>query len=213
MKFFNLIKLSLVGMVFLMSSPVMALITGSAHDFSNGTNNTWNTTGEICVVCHTPHNAPGAASGPLWNAGVTTQSYTLYSSPLGTLDATPLGQPSGASILCLSCHDGTLGVDSFGGGNTLIGTIESRLDFGTDLSDDHPISFTFDDTLASTDGELNTPSTFVTAIGSTIQVDMLFSDRVECASCHDVHNTNVAGSYLLKIDNAGSDLCLTCHNK
>ena len=48
--------------------------------------------------------------------------------------------------------------------------------------------------------------------GSTIKIDMLFGDSLECASCHDVHAANTF-SYLLKIDNAGSDLCLTCHDK
>ena len=39
---------------------------------------------------------------------------------------------------------------------------------------------------------------------------MLFNDRLECASCHDVHNSyNQAG--LLVKSNADSALCLTCH--
>jgi len=48
----------------------------------------------------------------------------------------------------------------------------------------------------------------------TINADMLFSNRMECASCHDVHNTKtVPGTKLLVKDSAGSELCLTCHNK
>jgi len=48
----------------------------------------------------------------------------------------------------------------------------------------------------------------------TINADMLFSNRMECSSCHDVHNTiAVPGTKLLVRDNAGSELCLTCHNK
>lgn len=35
--------------------------------------------------------------------------------------------------------------------------------------------------------------------------------RVECASCHDPHNTT-NGTFLRRT-NAGSGLCLTCHNK
>jgi len=37
-------------------------------------------------------------------------------------------------------------------------------------------------------------------------------DSVECSSCHDVHNGTGFGA-LLKVDNAGSQLCLTCHTK
>ena len=137
--------------------------------------------------------------------------YTLYSN--GTLNAVP-GQPDGVSKLCLSCHDGTVAVDSFGGvaGATMIGAINPAADVTTDLSDDHPISFTFDTALATADGELFDPATDPSGLGSTIDADMLFSAKVECASCHDVHNA--AGNVsLLLIDNAGSALCLTCHDK
>ncbi len=33
--------------------------------------------------------------------------------------------------------------------------------------------------------------------------------NVECASCHDPHNTS---AMFLRMSNAGSRLCLTCHN-
>ncbi|RMD81165.1 MAG: cytochrome C [Candidatus Dadabacteria bacterium] len=186
-----------------------ANIVGSAHDFSSyGWSN-----GEICVPCHTPHNADtSVAQAPLWNHEVTTATYTVYSNA-ATLDAT-VGQPNGISKLCLSCHDGTVAVDAFGGaaGNTFISSIDPDADFGTDLSDDHPISFTYDTALANADGELFDPATTNSGLGGTIQDDMLFSDQLECASCHDVHN--VAGNpYLLVKDNTASALCLTCHDK
>jgi len=63
----------------------------------------------------------------------------------------------------------------------------------------------------------NDPSTDLSDdVGSrgTIKADMLFSNRMECSSCHDVHNTKaVPGTKLLVKDSAGSALCLTCHNK
>lgn len=209
MKLYNpLIKLLLTGMVFLMSSPAMAVITGSAHDFKA---QSW--TGEICNVCHTPHNAIESNAGPLWDHALTaTTNFVMYTSPTGTFDATIDSQPSGASKLCLSCHDGTVAVDSFGGtsGSTMIASINSAADFGTDLGDDHPISFVYDATLVTADGELWPVTT--AALGGTIDNQMLFATKVECASCHDVHN-KVAISNLLRIDNANSALCLTCHNK
>ncbi len=58
--------------------------------------------GEVCVFCHTPHSA--ATTQALWNRDLPPVTYTLYTS--STLEAT-LKQPTGASRLCLSCHDGT----------------------------------------------------------------------------------------------------------
>ena len=64
---------------------------------------------------------------------------------------------------------------------------------------------------AAQDDGLYDPSTATTSLGGTIDADMLFSNQVECASCHDVHD-NTLGMFL-RISNANSDLCLTCHNK
>jgi predicted CXXCH cytochrome family protein len=203
---------TLVVAAALIALPTIAFaqISGSAHDLSGG----GLSGGEICNVCHTPHNADDTVSdAPLWDHEVTaTASFTLYSST--TLDAT-VGQPSGVSKLCLSCHDGTVAVDAFGGaaGTTLIGAVDTGSgDFGTDLSNDHPISFTYNTALSGTDGELFDPSVDTTSLGGTIAADMLFSDNMECASCHDVHNAN-GNTALLLIDNASSALCLTCHDK
>ena len=180
--------------------------------------------GEICIACHTPHNSNTAVTdAPLWNhnlSAVTT--YALYDS--ATLNATP-GDPSGTSLLCLSCHDGTVAYDNTSGGTTMAGN--SAVGRGTlGLSDDHPISFNYDAALATADGALHAPSTAVT-IGSgtdtkdgTIASVMLVNGQVQCATCHDVHNKFTAAvippattNHLLRISNAGSGLCLTCHDK
>ncbi len=182
-------------------------ITGTAHDFSGSA---WNTTGRICIVCHTPHNADlTVATAPLWNHEVTTFTpYTLYSS--ATLDAT-VGQPGDESKLCLSCHDGTVALENFGGTTTGTNFITGPALVGTDISDDHPISFTYDAALATADGGLFDPTTTNSGLGGTISADMLFAGRMECASCHDVHDD--INGFFLRVDNAGSALCLTCHNK
>ena len=182
-------------------------LSGTAHDF---TGETWSG-GEICIACHTPHNGdltvPGA---PLWSHEVSTATFTVYVGG-GTMDAT-VGQPSAQSLLCLSCHDGTVALDSYGGttGTTFLTALDDGF-VGTDLSNDHPISFTYDDNLATTDGALHDPLTANSGLGGSIDEDLLFGGRVQCASCHDVHGTG--NTYLLRIDNAGSALCLTCHNK
>ena len=201
-------------------------IVGSAHDFSTAG---W-TGQEICVACHTPHNADTAVTdAPLWNHTVTTATYTLYSNP-GTLNATT-SQPIGVSKLCLSCHDGTVAPDSIVNsplasppavGLPLASNHYANL--GTSLANDHPISFGYNAALATADGALYDPTSKSVTIGSgagstktgNISDIMLFgdnNDQVECATCHDVHNKFTSGGKLLRISNSGSALCLTCHNK
>jgi predicted CXXCH cytochrome family protein len=185
-------------------------ITGTAHDFSQ---EAWNTSGETCLPCHTPHHAESSLV-PLWNHQTTVSSFTLYSSD--TLDAA-VGQPSGSSKSCLSCHDGTVALNAFGG-NLGSEFIAGGANLGTDLSNDHPISFTYDTSLALQDGDLFDPSTkTVPALaGQTIQDGMLFDNQMECSSCHDVHSSRgdaMTSAKLVIVDNAGSALCLTCHDK
>lgn len=189
----------------LLSSPCSGAISGSAHDFSN----TGWSGGEICVACHAPHNNIEVDDAPLWNHEVSEATYELYTSP--TFDAYDISQPGGVTKLCLSCHDGTVAIDSFGGEEGSIHIGESR-NLGTDLSDDHPVSFTYDSALALEDGGLHDPASTTSGLGGTIEADMLFAGKMECASCHDVHNKYEL-SRLLKIDNSGSALCLTCHDK
>jgi len=192
-------------------------ITGSEHDFSS-----INPDGQICVNCHTPHNADTAvASAPLWNHDVTQATFTLYSSP--TMNSSP-GQPTGSSKLCLSCHDGTVAIDSFGGttGNNFLTPSDSAY-IGTDLSDDHPISITYDTALATTDPGLLDPSVTTVTIGQggdktntgTVSNLLLPADQVQCSSCHDVHNNFVppAEEDLLVVTKQNSSICFTCHNK
>jgi len=188
------------------ASTAMAQITGSAHDFSA---DGWSG-GEICVVCHTPHNADlTVAEAPLWDHEVTTASFTVYSS--STLDAGPLAQPDGSSKLCLSCHDGTVAIDSYGGATgTNFATGDALV--GISLADDHPVSFTYDATLATADGGLYDPSSANSGLGGTIAADLLAAGKMQCSSCHGVHNEYGVAKLLVK-SNAGSALCMTCHDK
>ncbi len=186
----------------------MAQISGSAHDFSN---KIWNPSHETCVVCHTPHNAVTGIDAPLWNHELTQATFTVYSSP--TFDGSgTIGQPNGNSKLCLSCHDGTVAADNFGGASNNTSYVRGSALLGTDLSNDHPISFTYDATLATADGGLYDPGTQTSGLGGTIASDLLFNNKLQCASCHDVHNGSGL-DYLLVISNVGSALCLTCHDK
>mgnify|MGYP003574051340 CR=1 FL=1 len=192
-------------------------ITGTMHDFNNTTGDgsivdaTWNTSSdnEKCGTCHIPHNADAVTVGaPLWSHDISSAGFTSYT---GTdMDATT-GAPSGTSLLCLSCHDGTVDLDAHdqkAGVATVLKMTGSAL-VGTDLSNDHPVSFTW-----VNEAGLHDPTATLSGLGANIDDDMLFgagNDQMECASCHDAHN-DANGSFLRK-SNANSALCLTCHNK
>lgn len=186
-------------------------ITGSAHDFSA---NGWSG-GQICVACHAPHNNTNTAGNVLWNHALTTSTFTLYSSP--TMNASGAAV-AGVSKLCLSCHDGTVAIDSFGG-TTGVNFVGAEANLSTALTNDHPIGITYDAALVTSDGGLKaiTSPANIGAGGAkvgTIDSNLLNAGKVECSSCHDVHNTYTAvTANLLKISNAGSGLCLTCHVK
>ena len=94
-------------------------IAGSKHDFSAAT---WSNQ-QICKPCHTPHNAGAQAlTGRLWAHTLSTQTYKyhgLRTTPADGITTTDDASGSAAqtdmdsaSRLCLSCHDGTVALDS-----------------------------------------------------------------------------------------------------
>jgi len=182
-------------------------IRNSAHDFSGAA---WNLSQDLCNVCHARHNASTSGiQAPLWNHSLSNSSYTVYNSP--TLNAV-VGQPDGDSKLCLSCHDGTVAIDNYGGNTNGNYYISGLAEIGTDLSDDHPISFVYDGALSQQDGHLADPSIASSGLGGTIETDLLKNRKMQCTSCHDVHNTRGYKGLLVKSNNR-SALCLTCHYK
>lgn len=217
----NILKIKRV-MLAAMMIPLYALssvalagtIAGSPHDFRGYL---WNESGEICKPCHTPHHTKGLPA-PLWNHELSTETYSMYDSTWSpTMDADVDIQPGASSKVCLSCHDGTVALENFGDITDGVIFLYGDMLIGSDLSDDHPISFVYDTSLSTKDGELYDPATklsgIVGSVGS-IEEDMLLQGKMECSSCHDVHNTRaVAGTKLLLKDNTGSALCLTCHDK
>ncbi len=217
MKTKNLI-LTLTLSLFTVVVFAQGVITGSSHDFSALS---WNneSSGEICNACHTPHNATVISTAPLWdrvtvfNTGAT---WTSYSSDTfnadddgtgsgGTGTAYVPGDPTGVSLLCLTCHDGVTPLDNSG---TDTGTVILGDFIKNGGTDDHPISIDYTDELISADGGLNTAVAAAALLSA--------QGTVECSSCHDVHNNGpggVAGTGLYAMDNAGSQMCLVCHAK
>lgn len=125
----------------------------------------------------------------------------------------------GETDTCLTCH--------------VPGTFTNATDFrvfliGTDLTNDHPVGIKFAlgkpdfrqpggsrDGLLYYDGDGNGRMT-----SNEIRLyDTGNGPAVECASCHDPHGVPSAGPgtkvfpSFLRVSNAGSGVCLTCHNK
>ena len=209
------ISAAVIILIFLSTSiPSAGTIEGSPHDFRGYL---WNRSGEICNPCHAMHGTK-TLPYPRWDPELPTQTYIMYSQTHSPAIGTAVSnQPDGMSKICLSCHDGIVAPDTYGGN-----TCGTAIPFDKDIigivpSNNHPISFTYNTTLTAKYSDLYDPSTKLSGMtGSTgtINTDMLFLNRMECASCHDAHNTKaVPGTKLLIKDNAGSALCLTCHNK
>lgn len=165
------------------------------------------TESRICIFCHAPHRSSGQP--PLWNRSDGRVTYLVYDSP--TLQA-QAGQPTGASRLCLSCHDGTIALGEivseanqiqFQGGTVFLPPGHSLLD--VNLADDHPVSFAFDEALAISDPELVSPS----SLPATLPLDN--DGQMQCTSCHDSHN-NDFGDFL-RMSPLFSQLCVGCHQK
>lgn len=131
-------------------------------------------TDEICIFCHTPHNA--TPSTPLWGRKQTVvSSFGHYTSTTLVIHinssantASGYGEPNYSSRLCLSCHDGAtaLGAVLYGpeipfvGGKNTIERVASDYNVFnpgsitgvSGATDDatqhhHPISFKYDDTV------------------------------------------------------------------
>lgn len=221
-------------------------ILGSKHDFTGLNRRTgvvamptvaFTDYGKACVYCHVPADPqpldPAAAHGRItgWNRYTpATNAYQLYD--FRTLD-NKVRTPSPISLLCLSCHDGTMAVDmtvfkpnSFksaadaalhfriNGGNNLYScgkchngkvahSIEIK-DLSPDLTSTHPISMTYAG-LTHKDPDFNTPDG---PYGFDNGVK-LYDGKVECATCHNVHNPDITLFARVGVDR----LCETCHIK
>lgn len=193
-------------------------IDGFKHDF---TTKSWDTTDKTCVICHTPHNT--TVDWPLWNYSITKSAYTLY---VIREEDSERNRPEGTSKLCLSCHDGTVAVDAFGGtgGSARKGVLnEEEKKNLSSLRPEHPISILYTSEVAATNGSLlKNPTTTIVYVGDekapvTVDAAMLSpAHKVECATCHDVHKTGITdeNNYaLLTLKMADDQLCLACHLK
>lgn len=189
--------------------------------------------GDACLYCHIPEEEqdqplkPGQL--PNWNRYKTNLDvYEQYTS--GTLKSVAT-RPGEISLLCLSCHDGTMAVDRIAFRPTDIlnkddyslhmklsdtdnisscgkchdGTVAheiSRKVIGSDMTDDHPIAIRY----LGLDNKSDKFFAPDDARGFDNGI-RLYGGNIECATCHDVHTPD---SYkLLRTD--AETLCSTCH--
>lgn len=179
---------------------------------------------------------------PLWHHTITKQVFAPYyngsDAPLNgpkhaqSTDALGTSQETfdrigAASLLCLSCHDGTIAVNEYGhdpqstksqsSGVTFIAA-EYSIGASGYLSNHHPIGFLYD-AAAGLDNEIYDSNTAVfdqtyDGVSNIIPVSNFLSDgKMECSSCHAVHNTGNSGEKLLYVSDKNSNLCLSYHKK
>jgi len=204
---------------------------------------------QICAFCHTPHAASSAPKAPIWNRRLSGATYTPYNST--SMDARDIGQPNTKSKLCLSCHDGTLAIGTVNvlnrqvnptidvvgtrGDGTMPSGVGEQSGFtrrlGIDLTNDHPISFTYDTPQAMRDAELRDPNA-EPHIGERTpghRPDIPLEDgQMECVSCHDPHIRDTSGDNIkfLRVNRfqeaapvegtysqANDIICMACHEK
>ncbi len=141
---------------------------------------------ENCDRCHVPHNAKldqGGMGMPLWNPDTVTDEtvFTVYDGYY--MDASP-GDPTGSTLLCLSCHDGR-------GGHRMM-----PQNAAGDMRGSHPQEFAYNAALVELDDELRDPDEVgLGHKGGSIASDMLegTTQEMKCISCHDVHLQGLHG--------------------
>jgi len=221
-----LIALSLMAGV----ATVWASVIGTPHDLAP----------EPCAMCHTPHSGTGqyplwnrnqaTQNYTLYTASVSFDmvgSITQPRTPSVLCLVCHNGIPSDLVNYPGPCSNPDSAYDL---------EVAGCADLGTTLANDHPLSFNYADTLdvdtngfppattfnGSTRGRLAIYGAYTNTAyplygnvnsGGVMQENNWF----ECATCHSVHDmANYPGKgstqvYFLRVDNAGSQMCLDCH--
>lgn len=201
----------------------LAGISTTKHNLSSTGTGTFKATDttEICVFCHTPHGANTTANTPLWNRNLSAVvGYGVYANT-NSLDSAPAEVAGGSSTtnLCLSCHDGTIALNSllnFPNPSTSITmaagvtVLTGSANLGSNLTNDHPVNMLYDAALVTAD---TTTSGGVAGLKDPTLLTgvKLFSNKVQCASCHDPHTSAVPT--FLRVTMSASALCTSCHIK
>lgn len=224
------VLLSLVATSAFAQYTAVGKVKNSKHDLSSGSTATVKSSdlNQICAFCHVAHKAPAAPAGnqtPLWNhtLGTTltgtyggTSTFTALSTDIAALGAPTWGTAT-QSHLCMSCHDGSVGVNAIYKITATVGAIAGHTDvnsklistsnIGTDMSSSHPVNFTYQGAawLASQTHVAVPAGNKVSA--ANLPLDN--SGKLQCSTCHMVHDAT--NPYFLRDTLNGSQLCLDCH--
>ncbi|MBN2563192.1 MAG: cytochrome c3 family protein [Phycisphaerae bacterium] len=173
-------------------------VAGSPHDFSDPHAEFSN----ACTACHVPHMQAVRPAGEAGAAGPALKMIPV--SGQRRVYATDRYAPGPTSLICLACHDGTVGTSAIGSAHAVLAGV--REGFGTPGGDglrDHPIGVRY-----PANPRKFRPQAIVEAEG----LIRLPDGRLECVSCHDPHNTS-GTKKMLVMPNKRSRLCLSCHVK
>lgn len=163
-------------------------IRGTKHDFSaDGL-----VPRDLCLPCHTPHITAAQAPLLVERGAITRPSYSARA-----------GELSAASLVCLSCHDGTVARDVYAGahGTTWSDRSAGGIAPGRSRVVNHPVG------VAYPDGKPGYASSAAVTRGGRLKLP---DGRIQCTTCHDPHNTRRIPGMLVE-SNERSRLCLTCH--
>lgn len=214
-----LLTLVLVVSTTLAKSPKSAII-GSAHDLRSTFNGASFTACSFCHVAHKTGDAPVGPGALLWNHTMSSvTSYGVYQSDSFNGLQTDISDVAGKDVvssLCLSCHDGTVAINSWY--EPVTGANFQPLPMGTtfmpqdtrirDLTKTHPVNFTYSAALAQKAGMLVPNST--TSVDAAGEVP-LFGGKMQCATCHDPHN-GTSGIFVQSFPAQSSGtFCTYCH--
>jgi len=204
---FAITTLALAGALGARPMAQVAGVVGTSHDLRTAAGVTANA--QICITCHTPHNANPPRQSLLWNRTLTgAGTFSLYDSTVnpdfagGTPDLTA---GNATSLLCLGCHDGSIALNvvynnsPLSATDYLSSTVTGAALLASDLRNDHPVGFDYSSSVTAKPLEYNASPTGV----------KLSAGRVECSSCHNVHSD--ANNPFLRVAIDNSQLCLSCH--
>ena len=210
--------LLLVCLIPLAGRMTMAQVTVSGdvlgmHNLSPGSGASVYSQGSLgCTYCHAPHSGLGANT-PLWNQKLSQKTYTPYTSTTYSQQGNTQPTLGVTSSLCLSCHDGTVGVGQSAAYGPLptVGSLNSVDSFGTMLTGSHPFS------LVTPIKDASNLVASLAAQGKTADPTgavKLINSNIECTSCHDPHVQNIdkiAQNFLVR-DSSNAQMCLACHD-
>ena len=167
---------------------------------------------QICIFCHTPHNANVVNQSPLWNRKFSEQTFSRYSSAtlqirVNAAARTPAqyeagAQPDGSSKLCLSCHDGVSNLGDVirggpitmdvSGGNKIttrasFNPTTNKMKFGH-----HPVSFVYNGVVQQAISSGRAAAGYgggygfvLPGTGSEVKLDK--NKKMQCTTCHNPH--------------------------